>query len=100
MALCINDSDIIAESILPAFQQCTANRYSWRLRFAVAEHAYKLAPLLSKQTVDETLLSYYELLMRDHEAEVRSESVGNISKFAKYCSESLLIEKVIPIIQD
>ena len=66
----------------------------------MAEHAYKLAPLIIKQQVDETLLNFYELLMRDHEAEVRSESVGNISKIAKYCSESLLIEKVIPIIQD
>jgi len=38
--------------------------------------------------------------MRDHEAEVRSEGVANIGIISKYCSEEVLLNKIIPIIQD
>lgn len=33
----VNDNALIAEHILPQFKVACENRFSWRLRFAVAE---------------------------------------------------------------
>lgn len=43
VAKVVDDSLMIKESILPPFKISCENRYSWRLRFAVAEQASQLA---------------------------------------------------------
>ena len=39
VARSVDDSYLIKETILPSFKAACENRYSWRLRFAVAENA-------------------------------------------------------------
>jgi len=55
---------------------------------------------VSSEVVDEEILNIYELLLRDNEPEVRSEAVAKVPIMARYCTGSLLIEKVIPIIKE
>lgn len=76
VAKAVDDSLLIRESILPSFKAATVNRYSWRLRFAVAEQAANLSGYVSKLAVDEEIVGFYELLLRDSEAEVRSEAIA------------------------
>lgn len=100
MAKVVDDSDHIRTSILPPFKISCENRFSWRLRFAIAEHAAQICGYVSKSCVNEDILSFYELLLRDGEPEVRSEAIANIPKVAKYCSKEILIEKVLPILKE
>ena len=76
------------------------NRYSWRLRFAVAEQAAQLSSYVSKLAVDEEIMGYYELLLRDNEPEVRSEAVAKVPVMAKHCTTTTLIDKILPIIKE
>lgn len=76
VAKAVVDSEEIREAILPSFKAASENRYSWRLRFAVAEKAASLSSYLSKTAVDEDIVGLYELLLRDSEAEVRSEAIA------------------------
>jgi hypothetical protein len=39
-------------------------------------------------------------LLRDAEAEVRSEAVSKVPLVAKYCSSIELVEKVLPILKE
>lgn len=47
VAKSVDDSYLIRETILPAFKAACENRYSWRLRFAVAENAGQLCDYLN-----------------------------------------------------
>lgn len=76
------------------------NRYAWRLRFAVAEEAAQLSSYVSKLAVDEDVVGFYELLLRDSEPEVRSEAIAKIPEVAKHCSAGSLIEKILPILKE
>ena len=75
VAKIVKDSRLLRESIMPAFRESCENRFSWRLRFTVAEHAAFLASCIDKDAVDEDIVGFYELLLRDGEPEVRSEAV-------------------------
>jgi len=59
-----------------------------------------LASYVTQTCVDEEIVGFYELLLRDGEPEVRSEAVANIPKVAKFCSSPVLIEKILPILKD
>lgn len=50
--------------------------------------------------MDDEISSYYELLLRDNEPEVRSEAVAKVPVMAKHCSPSILTDKILPIIKD
>lgn len=73
---------------------------SWRLRFSVAESAAMIAEHVEQESTDEKIISFYETLLKDNEPEVRSEAIGKIPVLAKFCSSSVLIEKILPIIND
>ena len=100
VAKAVDDSAMLRECVLPSFKTSASNRYSWRLRFAVAETAAELSKYLELDAIDNEILSIYELLMRDNEPEVRSEAVAKLPFMAKNCTQSLLIEKIIPIIKE
>jgi serine/threonine-protein phosphatase 2A regulatory subunit A len=78
VAKVVDDSLMIRESILPSFKIAAENRHSWRLRFAVAEYAANLSSYISKIAVDDEIVGFYELLLRDGEPEVRSEAIAKI----------------------
>ena len=50
--------------------------------------------------VDEGIVELYELLLRDSEAEVRSEAIAQVPLVAKFCSPTGLIEKILPILKE
>jgi hypothetical protein len=100
VAKIVKDSDLLRESILPAFKASCENRFSWRLRFTVAEHAAFLASCITREAVDSEIVGFYELLLRDGEPEVRSEAVAKIPEVAKYCSSEELIDKILPILKE
>lgn len=87
VAKSVNDSLLIKETILPAFKDACENRYSWRLRFAVAENAAFLCDYLNQTAIDEEIIWYYELLLRDGEPEVRSEAISKLPNVAKNCTD-------------
>lgn len=74
----LRDSDILRKTLIPTFRAAAENRYSWRLRFAIAENAANVCEFVSKEVVDEDILNLYELLLRDNEPEVRSEAVYKV----------------------
>ena len=96
----MKESKILSETLLPVFRNAAENRYSWRLRFAIAENASSLSQYVDKQVVDTEILNLYELLLRDNEPEVRSEAVDKVPTVAKYCSTDLLVDKILPIIKE
>ena len=55
---------------------------------------------VSKKAVDEDIIGFYELLLRDSEPEVRSEAIAKLPMVAKHCSGGALIEKVLPILTE
>lgn len=85
---------------MPAYADACNNRFSWRLRFAVCEYAHGLCPFLTKKAINEELLGFYELLMRDAEAEVRSEAVANVPKVAAYCDAEKVVDVILPIMRE
>ena len=91
---------MIRETILPSFKSAASNRYSWRLRFAVAEQSALLGDYVSKTAVNDDITHIYELLLRDSEPEVRSEAVSKIPALAKHCAREVLIDKIIPILME
>ena len=91
---------MIRESIFPSFKAACENRYSWRLRFAVAEQAAELCTYVSKSAVDEDIIGFYELLLRDGEPEVRSEAIAKVPDVSKHCTSANLIEKILPILKE
>lgn len=100
VAAAVKDSDVLQESLLPVFRNAGENRYSWRLRFAIAENASSMAEHVDRHVVDTDILGLYELLLRDNEPEVRSEAVYRVPAVAKYCSPELMVEKILPIIRE
>lgn len=86
VAKAVQDSMMIRDSVVPSFKTASENRHSWRLRFTVAEHAAQLSAYVSKPAVDEDVVGLYELLLRDSEAEVRSEAIAQVPEVAKHCS--------------
>ena len=96
----VQSADQIKEQILPPFKASCENRFAWRLRFAVAEQAAFLSSYLDRDTVDNEIVGFYELLLRDGEPEVRSEAVSKVPEVAKHCSSSVLIEKILPILKE
>ena len=66
----------------------------------MAEQAAFLSSYVSKASVDEDIVGFYELLLRDGEPEVRSEAVAKVPEVAKHCSPHILIEKVLPILKE
>ena len=66
----------------------------------MAEHAAFLSSYISKDAVDEEIVGFYELLLRDGEPEVRSEAVSKVPEVAKNCSSFVLIEKILPILKE
>lgn len=85
---------------MPTLKAASENRYSWRLRFAVAENAAQLSQYLTKAAVEDEILGFYELLLRDSEPEVRSEAVAQVPLVARYCTSSVFVERILPIIKD
>ena len=55
---------------------------------------------MSKKGINEDLLGCYELLMRDAEAEVRSEAVANVPKVAAHCNPDKIVEVILPIMRE
>ena len=86
VAKAVNDKVMLRELVVPSFKASASNRYSWRLRFAVAEQAAELAKFLERAAIDDEILGIYELLMRDNEPEVRSEAVAKLPLMAKHCT--------------
>ena len=82
------------------FRIAAENRYSWRLRFAIAENAAYIAEHVTQNIVEEDILNLYELLLRDNEPEVRSEAVFKVPLVAKKCNPALFVEKILPIIKE
>jgi len=100
VAKVVRESNLLREAVLPSFKTSCENRYSWRLRFTVAEHAAYLASYIDKDAVNEEIVSFYELLLRDGEPEVRSEAVSKVPEVAKFCSSEHLIDKILPILKE
>ena len=50
--------------------------------------------------MDEFVLGFYELLLRDAEPEVRSEAVNKIPEVAKYANPELIIGSILPILNE
>jgi serine/threonine-protein phosphatase 2A regulatory subunit A len=100
VAKSVNDSNLIKETILPSFKTACENRYSWRLRFAVAENAANLCPHINISAIDEEIIGYYELLLRDAEPEVRSEAISKLPIVSKHCSSPILVDKILPILKE
>lgn len=50
--------------------------------------------------VNDEVLEFYELLMRDAEPEVRSEAVAKVPAVAQYCQSESIVEKILPIMKD
>jgi serine/threonine-protein phosphatase 2A regulatory subunit A len=96
----VKNGSLLRDSIFPAFRNCCENRFSWRLRFAVAEQAAFLASYVDRETVDREILNFYELLLRDGEPEVRSEAVSKLPEVAKNCSVFELVENILPILKE
>ena len=67
---------------MPALKSAYQNKQSWRLRFAVAESAAKIAGRLRKEQVDSSILNFYVTLLGDSEPEVRSEAVDKLPTLA------------------
>ena len=59
-----------------------------------------MASYVTKNCVDDDIVGFYELLLRDGEPEVRSEAVANVPNVAKFCSSPVLIEKILPILKE
>ena len=55
---------------------------------------------MSKTAVDDEIVGFYELLLRDGEPEVRSEAISKIPQVSKYCSSDVLLDKILPIIKE
>ena len=55
---------------------------------------------MSRSAVDDELLGFYELLLRDNEPEVRSEAVANVPVMSSHCTTQVLIERILPIIKE
>jgi len=70
------------------------------LRFSVAENAAFLCDYLNQTAIDDEIISYYELLLRDGEAEVRSEAIAKLPEVSKKCSSGVLTEKILPILKE
>ncbi len=85
MAKAVNDSILVQDVILPSFKSSCENRFSWRLRFSVAENAANLCKYIENSDINYEIVAYYELLLRDAEPEVRSEAVANVPTVSKYC---------------
>ena len=60
--------------------------------------AASLSEYVTKEIVDEHIIGFYETLMQDKEAEVRSEALGKLPELSKHCSSSIMVEKLLPII--
>ena len=76
---------MVQEVILPSLKSSCENRFSWRLRFSVAENAANLCQFIENSDINNEIVAYYELLLRDAEPEVRSEAVANVPTVSKYC---------------
>lgn len=57
-----------------------------------------LAEQVTKEIADEDIVQFYEQLMQDKEAEVRSEAIGKLPVLSKACHSSIIVEKLLPII--
>ena len=66
----------------------------------MAEKAASMSSYLTNTMVDEGIVELYELLLRDSEAEVRSEAIAQVPLVAKFCSSTSLIEKILPILKE
>ena len=55
---------------------------------------------MTKLAVDEDVIGFYELLLRDGEPEVRSEAISKLPEVSKYSSSSVLLDKVLPILKE
>ena len=64
------------------------------MRFSVAENAANLCKYIQNADINNEIIGYYELLLRDAEPEVRSEAVANVPTVSKYCKSSVLIDKI------
>jgi hypothetical protein len=76
---------LVQEVILPSLKSSCENRFSWRLRFSVAENAANLCQYIENSDINNEIVAYYELLLRNAEPEVRSEAVANVPTVSKYC---------------
>lgn len=83
VAKVIHNKQKIELELLPTIKAMSTDKAStWRLKFAIAETTAKLGEFLDKDAVDNEIVSIYEALLTDKEAEVRSESVGKLPELA------------------
>ena len=94
----LQNPQLLATTILPALKQAQKNP-SWRLRFAVAESAGQLAKYLTQNSVDTQILPFYNDLMTDKEAEVRSEAVNRVPELAESATSALIVQKILPTLK-
>lgn len=100
VAKAVGDATMLADAVFPSFRAACENRFSWRLRFAVAESAAVICSFVSKERVNEDVVNFYELLLRDSEPEVRSEALNKMPQVAVNCDPQVLSEKILPIIKE
>jgi hypothetical protein len=81
----INNADKIVEDILPSYMESIEKKFSWRLRFGIAEKAVLVCPYISKEANDEKIIEIYEKLLQDSEPEVRSEACNQLKLVVKHC---------------
>ena len=80
------------------FEKAAKNRYSWRLRFTVAENLASLSQHFDTEVVKDQILPIYELLLRDAEPEVRSEAIAKVPLIAENCDSMEFVDQIMPII--
>jgi serine/threonine-protein phosphatase 2A regulatory subunit A len=90
------DNARVQEQILPSLKAASANKQSWRLRFAAAESAAFIARHCNTTVVDAKIVPMYVSLLGDSEAEVRSESASKLVELCSHCSSNLIVTRVLP----
>ena len=90
------DRERVQAQILPALKAASANKQSWRLRFAAAESGAFIAKFCFQAVVDTKIVPMYVSLLGDSEAEVRSEASGKLVELTSHCSSNLILTRVLP----
>lgn len=88
----------LKDSIIPAIKSCAEDKSSWRVRFSVCEISGKLAAAVGHDIADEHIVPIMEKLLKDSEAEVRSQAVERISELAQHVSVEVVCDKLLGIV--
>merc|ERR1711928_313354 len=107
-AACVSMAELLQQEdveqlVMPTLRQCAEDK-SWRVRYMVADKFTELQKAVGPEISKQDLVSAFQALLKDPEAEVRAAAAHKVRDFCQALDpayrETLIMNQILPCVKE